>query len=94
MPNKCDKASVFRHMIEEFKLIFSEASVGKIIGMIVRGENLFYLMKNLLNISNRLVSKEKDKEGRPAEVGSKEQDSWASSIVKYVSGLIKMIITF
>ena len=83
-------------MIDEFKLIFSEASVGKIIGMIVRGENLFYLMKNLLNISNRLVSKEIDKEmpGRPAEVGLKEQDSWASSIVKYVSGLIKMIITF
>ena len=83
-------------MIDEFKLIFSEASVGKIIGMIVRGENLFYLMKNLLNISNRLVSKEKDKEmpGRLAEVGLKEQNSWASSIFKYVSGLIKMIITF
>ena len=79
-------------MIEEFKLIFSEASVGKIIGMIVRGENLFYLMKNLLNISNRLVSKEK--EWRPAEVGVKEKESWASSIVKYVSGLVKMIITF
>ena len=79
-------------MIDEFKLIFSEASVGKIIGMIVRGENLFYLMKNLLNISNRLVSKEK--EGRQAEVGVKEQESWARSIVKYVSGLVKMIITF
>ena len=91
MPNKCDKASVFRHMIDEFKLIFSEASVGKIIGMIVRGENLFYLMKNLLNISNRLVSKEM--EGRPAEIGPREKDSWANSIAKYVSGLIKMIIT-
>ena len=79
-------------MIDEIKLIFSEASVGKIIGMIVRGENLFYLMKNLLNISNRLVSKEK--EGRQAEVGVKEQESWARSIVKYVSGLVKMIITF
>jgi hypothetical protein len=62
--------------------------------MIVRGENLFYLMKNLLNISNRLVSKDKDKEGGPAEVDPKEQKSWASSIVKYVSGLVKMIITF
>ena len=58
VPNKCDKASVFSHLIEEFKLIFSEASVGKIIGMIVRGDNLFYLMKNLLNITTRLINKQ------------------------------------
>ncbi len=56
VPNKCDKASVFAHITSEFKLIFSEASIGKIINMIVRGDNLFYLMKNLLNISTRPVS--------------------------------------
>lgn len=67
VPNKCDKASVFIHMSEEFKLIFSEASVGKIISMIVRGDNLFYLMKNLLNISTRLVSQKKEEAAGKAQ---------------------------
>lgn len=56
VPNKCDKASVFSHLTAEFKLILKEASVGKIIGMILKGENLFYLMKNLLNITTRLIN--------------------------------------
>jgi hypothetical protein len=81
-PNKCDKASVFTHLAEEFKRIVAEASVGKVIGMIVRGDNMFYLMKNLLNISNRQV------EGQKEEV--KEQ----TSKVEYVGGLVKMITTF
>ena len=53
VPNKCDKASVFTHLADEFKRIVAEASVGKVIGMIVRGDNMFYLMKNLLNITTR-----------------------------------------
>ncbi len=60
MPNKCDKASVFTHLAEEFKRIMAEASVGKVIGMIFRGDNMFYLMKNLLNISNRQTEAQKE----------------------------------
>jgi len=38
----------------------AEASVGKVIGMIFRGDNMFYLMKNLLNISNRQTEAQKE----------------------------------
>jgi hypothetical protein len=40
-------------MVEGFKNIYREASPTKIIGMILRGDNLFHVMRDLLNISNR-----------------------------------------
>jgi hypothetical protein len=44
---------VFAHLIGEFQIIFKEVAPPKVIGMIVRGDNLFYAMKDLLNISTR-----------------------------------------
>jgi hypothetical protein len=95
VPNQCDKASVFSHLVEEFKLILHEASIGKIIGMIVKGENLFYLMKNLLNISARLVNQQQP-DGKAIPISKKYEikDSFITSKVKYVSRLFKMILTF
>lgn len=45
--------SVFSHIVDEFKLILREVAPNKVIGMILRGDNLFYVMRDLLNISNR-----------------------------------------
>jgi hypothetical protein len=42
-------------MVGEFKLIMQEVAPPKIIGKIVKGENLFYVMKNLLNITTRVA---------------------------------------
>lgn len=41
-------------MMKECKLILKEVSPPKVIGMIVKGENLFHVMKDLLNITNRV----------------------------------------
>lgn len=53
VPNTCNKGSVFAHLKAEFGMILNEVSPPKIIGMIVRGDNLFYVMRDLLNITNR-----------------------------------------
>lgn len=53
VPNTCNKGSVFAHIKGEFGMIFHEVSPPKIIGMIVRGDNLFYVMRDLLNITAR-----------------------------------------
>jgi len=51
IPNSCNVRSVIAHLAGEFKKILHEVSPPKIIGMIIRGDNLFYVMKNLLNIT-------------------------------------------
>lgn len=53
LPNKSNSASVFKHLIDEFKLILKEASPGKVISSVVWGDNLFYVMRDLLNIQAR-----------------------------------------
>jgi len=78
-------------MGEEFRRIVAEASVGKVIGMIVRGDNMFYLMKNLLNITNRqLEIKQPEGQKDPA----KEETAAQASKLEYVGHLLKMIVTF
>ena len=46
------------HIVGELKMIMQEVAPPKVIGMIIRGENLFYVMKNLLNITTRIESQQ------------------------------------
>ncbi len=69
--------------------------------MIVKGDNLFYLMKNLLNITTRLINQQQQqsatgKVSSPTQQQQAQQikDSWIASKAKYVSRLFKMIFTF
>jgi len=53
VPNACNRGSVFSHLVGEFKNIYIEAAPSKIVRMIFCGDNLFYAMRDLLNITNR-----------------------------------------
>ena len=71
--NSCNVGSVISHLAGEFKNILNEVSPPKIIGMIIRGDNLFYVMKNLLNIT--LV----DAKQKQMVVAPNNQESWIGS---------------
>lgn len=63
----------------------------KILGMIVKGDNLFHVMKDLLNITNRSrTSAEQKVEQQP----QREEVSTIRSKVRYVITLVRMIFTF
>jgi hypothetical protein len=82
-------------MVEEFKLIFREVSPPKIIGMIIRGDNLFHVMKDLLNITNRVQLQHQEQKEVPAikPVQIDVTDGlWAKLV--YVGRMTKMIFWY
>jgi hypothetical protein len=60
--------------------------------MIIRGDNLFHVMKDLLNITNRESQKKKD---LSSKIGEKENGACdgIKEKVKYLKGLSRMIST-
>jgi hypothetical protein len=92
IPNSCNVGSVMSHMVGEFKLIMQEVAPPRIIGMIAKGENLFDVMKNLLNITTRSARKNLEREG-VIEADRGKQQAMGSKI-EYLKQLIKLIVTF
>jgi hypothetical protein len=81
---------VFSHLLEEFKSIYREAAPTKIIGMIIKGDNLFYVMRDLLNITNRQSTKAAEQAQPREEV---QPESLGSSL-RFIGRLLKMIVSF
>jgi phosphatidylinositol glycan class Q protein len=82
VPNACNRGSVFSHLVGEFKNIYIEAAPSKIVKMIFSGDNLFYAMRDLLNITNRQQVSAQPREEGEETLGTK---------VRFLSQLIKMI---
>lgn len=95
VPSQCNKGSVFSHMVEEFKLILREVAPNKVIGMIFRGDNLFYVMRDLLNITNRQQSKEIENNGGRQEAKEEvvQQSSGIRAKVRYFWQLVRMLVS-
>lgn len=90
-PNSANLGSVFAHIGAEFKSIIREASPGKIIGMILRGDNLFHVMRDLLNITQK-KQRESPEDQKPAEAYSSTRGFRAN--VRYLARLTRMALRF
>ena len=78
-------SSVFENLITEFKLILQESSPGKVLHNILWGENLFHVMRNLLNIQARINP------GQYTTVNGEVRKGWGSKLT-FVKELFKITL--